>query len=56
MQDALYVHLILGLLMVGEVMWAHNVKGQHHIEMPAASSSSMSMASFCRPQSSLKLN
>lgn len=33
-----------------------HVKGKHHIEMAAASSSSMSLASFCRPQAcSLKL-
>ena len=31
-----------------------HVKGKHHIEMAAASSSSMSMAPFCRPQTSLK--
>ncbi len=31
-----------------------HVEGKHHIEMAAASSSSMSMAPFCRPQTSLK--
>lgn len=32
-----------------------HVRGKHHIEMAAASSSSHSMVSFCRPQTSLKL-
>ena len=31
-----------------------HVKGKHHIEMAAASSFSRSVASFCRPQTSLK--
>ncbi len=53
MLDALFARLVLGLLIVGEVMCDHTW-GKHHIEMAAALSSSMSMAPFCKPQTSLK--